>query len=65
VVKALAALGAAVSVPDTNGWTPGCIAVQQGRVEVVNMLASFGADVTVPNKNGATPVYVAAQNGHL
>merc|ERR1712098_986078 len=46
------------------GFTPVCIAAQNGHTEIVKLLAEEKADLNRASDNGATPVYVAAQNGH-
>jgi 5-enolpyruvylshikimate-3-phosphate synthase len=60
VVKALASLGADVTVSDNDGTTPVWIAAREGHLEVVKALHSLGADVTVPNNDGATPLHAGA-----
>jgi hypothetical protein len=64
-VRALAWLGANVSLGQNDGATPVYVAAEGGHLEVVKALASLGADVNFARREGTTPVSIAAQNGHV
>jgi hypothetical protein len=60
VVKALALLGADVTNPTNDGWTPIFSAALAGQLEVVKALVPLGASVSSSNKSGCTPLHAAA-----
>jgi hypothetical protein len=60
VVKALAAMGADVTVPTNDGWTPIFSAARAGHLEVVKALVSLGASLSLSNKDGWTPLHATA-----
>jgi ankyrin repeat protein len=57
--------GADVDKTANNGYTPLCMACQQGHLPVVQALLEGGADVDKAMDDGATPLYIASQMGHL
>jgi ankyrin repeat protein len=56
--------GADINKADNNGWTPLCIAAQNGNVEIVKLLLDSGANVNKATKDGLTALSLAANYGH-
>jgi ankyrin repeat protein len=53
--------GAESNRPDSWGWTPLIVALQQSKAPLVAMLINHGASVTATDARGRTPLLVAAQ----
>jgi ankyrin repeat protein len=64
-IRVLAANGADVNVPDTNGFTPVYVVAEKGFTAAIRVLAELGADVNVASNARHSPVFVAAENGHV
>jgi len=53
-----------VNRANKTGWTPLCIAAQEGHASIVQLLTKANVDVNTTNQDGATPLYVAARRAH-
>ena len=65
VVRALAAHGAQINLPNDNGASPVLIAAEHGHLETLAALLAMGADPDVPDSKGCSPCYIATSRGHL
>jgi ankyrin repeat protein len=57
--------GADSTVQNKDGWTPLCLAVRSGRVNVVHFFLERGVDVTTQRKDGPTLLHLASRWGHV
>ena len=65
VVRALAAHGAQINLPNNNGASPAFIAAEHGHLKTLAALLAMGADPDVPDSKGCSPCYIATSRGHL
>jgi ankyrin repeat protein len=64
IAEILLSSGASVSEQDKFGNTPLCIAVREGKLEMVRLLVSHGADVNAHyNEFNLTPLHRASADG--
>jgi len=52
--------GAPISIPNSSGYSPIHMAVQQNNFECVMVLIKMGADVNAQTLSGITPLFLAA-----
>mmetsp|Transcript_48024 Transcript_48024/g.102906 ORF Transcript_48024/g.102906 Transcript_48024/m.102906 type:complete len:161 (+) Transcript_48024:263-745(+) len=57
--------GAAISAPDTHGWTALHYGAAGGHLEVCQVLVGNGCDVNAILPDFSTPLMLAAEEGHL
>ena len=60
-MRALIEASADVNKAGNHGWTPFCIAAQEGQEAVVRALIEAGADLNQSVDNGLTPLLVGAR----
>jgi hypothetical protein len=63
-VEQLLAQGANVNSANGKGFTPLCMAVRKGCVEMARLLIGAGADVNLATNQGFTPLHIAAFEDH-
>jgi hypothetical protein len=64
-VKRLLDGGEDVNEASLDGYTPLCVAAQNGHHVVVHLLLDYDADVNKAERKGKTPLYIAASLCHL